>query len=157
MGKKIDTAAPNQISIFDLIKSMAEVQKPSNGETGEGSLDMDPSIREAISKALKNCKYDRYGVAARMSRLMAKEVTKFMLDSWSAESKETNRFPLSYLNALISATNDKSILRLLCEKAGGYFIESEDALRLELGKIEEQVQALQDKRTAITEFLHNHK
>lgn len=158
MKKKIDLAAPNQLDIFDLIKHLAEIQKPShdNGAV-EGSLDLDSQIREAISKSLKHCKYDRYGVAAKMSRLMAKEVTKSMLDSWSAESKDSNRFPLSYLSSLITATEDKSILRLLCEKAGGYFIESEDALRLELGKLEEQVKEIEEKRKAITEYLHKIK
>ena len=158
MSKKIDTIAPNQLSIFDLIKHLSEAQKPSH-DTGavEGSLDLDVQLRELISRTLKHSKHDRYGVAATMSRLMAKEITKSMLDSWSAESKDSNRFPLSHLSSLITATEDKSILRFLCEKAGGYFIESEDALRLELGKLEEQEKEIQDKRKAITEFLHNHK
>lgn len=158
MPKKIDIPAPNQLSIFDLIKHVAELQKPAH-DTGfaEGSLDLDTVLRELISKTLKASKHDRYGVAAKMSRLMAREVTKSMLDSWSAESKETNRFPLNYLSALITATEDKSILRFLCEKAGGYFIESEDALRLELGKLEEQSREIDEKRKAIQEFLHNNK
>lgn len=159
MPKKIDVPSPNQLSIFDLIRQVSEIQKPTHGTGAEGSLDLDAQIREAISATLKNSIHDRYGIAAKMSRLMAKEITKSMLDSWSAESKETNRFPLSCLNPLITATDDKSILRLLCEKAGGYFIESEDALRLELGKLEEQEKEIKDKRKAITEFLHtnNHK
>lgn len=56
----------------------------------------------------------------------------------------------------IPATEDKTILRLICEKAGGYFIESEDALRLELGKLDEQAKEIEEQRKRITEFLHSH-
>lgn len=158
MRTKVDPIKANQLSIFDLIKEIHERQKAAcNSNLTDGSLDFDTTIRELISHALKNTQLNRYGVAAEMSRLLGKEVTKSQLDSWSAESKENNRFYLSHLNALMAATGDKSILRFICEKAGGYFIESSDAMRLELGKIQEQEKELQKRRKAINEFLLKNK
>jgi hypothetical protein len=76
-----------------------------------------------------------------------------MIDSWSAESKDNHRFPLVYFPAFMAATGDKAIIRLICDLTGGYFIEGEDALRLELGRLDEQKRELLKKAKAIKGFL----
>ena len=86
MKKSIDT---NQLS-FETLKFLQEreaVSKPA------GSMDIDRFFRESISESLKNCPLSRYQVAARMSELTGQEISKAMLDSWTAESKEGHRFP----------------------------------------------------------------
>lgn len=140
-----------QLSILELIKQVSEKQNtlPDNA----GSFNIDASLREMISQSLKNTKLSRYEVASEMSRLLGKEISKTTVDTWSAESKENHRFPLSYLNAFIKATGDKSILRFICEISGGCFIEGEDALRLELGRIEDQKRDLRRKEETIKKCL----
>ena len=87
--KRIDKNDDRQISLFDLIiKNQGEDTSPK-----EGSLDIDTEVRHLVSEELKGCPYSRYHVAARMSELTGTEITKSMLDSWTAESKEQHRFP----------------------------------------------------------------
>jgi hypothetical protein len=43
----------------------------------------------------------RYQVAAKMSELLDVDITKTMLDSWTAESKEQHRFPALFFARLL--------------------------------------------------------
>jgi DNA mismatch repair ATPase MutS len=153
--KRIDMI-PGQGSIFDIIEKI-EKDKANHipDQATPGQLNLDASIRELITEALKKTTLSRYQVAAAMSRDLGREVTKAMLDSWSAESKEANKFPLAYLNAFMKATGDKQIIRLTCSTSGGYYIESEDALRLELGKIAEERKKLSEKERFIRDYLES--
>jgi hypothetical protein len=87
MKQRIDI---NQASLFDLLKNY---QEENHASRPAGSFDIDRQFRELISQALKNCPLSRWQVAARMSELTGHEITKAMLDSWTAESKEAHRFP----------------------------------------------------------------
>ena len=59
---------------------------------------MREKLRLAIKHALKQCPLSRVQVAGEMSHLIGDvEVTRFMLDTWTAESKEGHRFPAEYL------------------------------------------------------------
>lgn len=129
----------NQLSLFDVIRQVSERQSAFLGEKDiPGRLNIDASLRELVSEVLKKTSLSRYEVAAAMSTRLGKEITKSQIDTWSAESKENHRLPVAYLNAFEESAGDKSIIRLICEKAGGYFIEGEDALYTELGKIKRQ-------------------
>jgi len=149
--KRLDIA---QMDIFEVLKRVSEAQKEvSEQKDTPGRLNIDATLREMVSEALKKTRLSRYEVAAEMSRLIGREITKSQIDSWSAESKENHRFPLAYLNAFCEATGDKSIVRLIAEKAGGFFIEGEDALYTELGRIEKLKKELQDKERLIKQML----
>lgn len=155
--KNLDTV-PGQTSLFDLIRQVSEQQKAVSFEADTpGRLNLDAAIREMVSEALKRTEKSRYQVAAEMSRLLGREITKAMLDSWSAESKENHRFPVAYLTAFEVATGDKAILRLLCEMAGGFFIAGEDALYTELGKIDQMKRDLAAKEKLIKQTLEQLK
>ncbi len=150
-SKKIDIG---QISIFDVIKNISEQQKAASMPgVIPGRFNLEATLRELISIALKQTKLSRYEVAAEMSKHVGREITKSQIDSWSAESKENHRFPLAYLNAFVEATGDKTLIRLISEKAGGYFIEGEDALYTELGKIEKQENDLAKRKELIKKTL----
>ncbi len=148
--KKIDN---NQLNIFDLIKEISRRQNeaPLSSQT-IGKASIDATVRTLISDALKRCPLSRYEVAAKMSEILGVEITKSQIDSWSAESKENHRFPFIYTGAFCMATGDKSLARYMAELCGGYFIEGEDAIRLELGRIEEQKRELARREKVIKEF-----
>ena len=153
MKKLIDSG---QLNIFDLIKEVSRTQAEiTDHPQTHGKTSIDAATRHIISDALKHTKLSRYEVAARMSEILGWEITKAQLDSWSAESKENHRFPYVYAGALCQATGDKSLTRYMCELCGGYYIEGEDAIRLELGKIEEEKERLSRREQAIREFFKN--
>ncbi len=153
--KKIDNR--NQLNIFELIEQIEMKRRQAEPVSKAGKYDWDKRLRSLISEALKASPYSRYEVAARMSELLGKSISKEQMDSWSAESKENHRFPLVYLPAFTVSTGDSRIMRELAELCNGHFIESEDALRLELGRIEEAKRELVKKERTIKGFLDGQK
>jgi hypothetical protein len=150
---KIDIL-PGQGSIFEIIEKIERDKTASHGQAAfPGQMNLDAPIRELITEALKRTSLSRYEVAGQMSRLLGKEITKAQLDSWSAESKGNNRFPLAYTGAFVRVTGNKELLRLVCANAGGFYIENEDALRLELGRIYEEKKELEAKEGLIRNIL----
>lgn len=139
MTKSQSKTGIGQMNLFDLLREV-ETQQQTNPPppTQAGSYNIDAQLREAISAALKTASVSRYGVAAAMSELLGVEISKSQLDSWSAESKTLHRFPLAYASAFVQATGDATLLRIICRKVGGFYIQNADALRLELGRMTEQ-------------------
>jgi hypothetical protein len=148
----IDNKGGQQL-LFDLFNFLS--QTPTQPQPIAGSLNLDAAIRDLVSIGLKKTSLDRIGVAAEMSRLLGKEISKSMLDAFSAESKEKHRFPAAFLNAFVEVTGDKSLLRLLCEKAGGFFIDNEAALNLSFLNLREQKKDISRREKILMELINN--
>lgn len=125
---------PGQLKLFDQVKL-----QHLYGLVTPGSLDIDSQFRELISEAIRKSQYSRHPIAARMSELTGHEITKSMLDSWSAESKENHRFPAIFIPAFCEAVGNRDILTLLCEKAGTFNMKGPEALRAEIRQIDEAI------------------
>jgi hypothetical protein len=150
LKKKIDI---NQTSIFDVLLRHGQEAENGGAKRPDGSLDVDRRFREAISSVLKDCKLSRYGVAARMSELTSTEITKTMLDSWTAESKENHRFPAIYLPAFCEAAGSAEPLAMLARLVGVFVLPSPDALRAEIQRIEEEITVKQREKKKRMLFL----
>jgi hypothetical protein len=118
-----------------------------------GCLDMDQQIRHALSDMLKHCPKDRYQVAAEVSRLVGREVSKNMLDAYSAESRTEYNLPLQYVVAIEVVTESYALTNLISSKRGGKFLVGEEALLAELGRIQREKTALNDKEARLKQFL----
>jgi hypothetical protein len=101
-----------------------------------GSLDYALELRHVLSDALKKSPKSRYQVAAEMSELTGQEITKAMLDAWTAESKTPWRFPFEYAAAFESACETTALQELMCRKRGSRILVGEDVLLAELGRLE---------------------
>lgn len=135
----------NQISIFEFLEN-AQNGACRAAQT-PGSLDIDRIFRETISETLRNCPLSRYQVAARMSELLGQDITKTMLDSWTAESKEQHRFLAVFLPAFCEAVGSTEPLRMLGQQIGAFVLPGPEALRSEIQRIEEEIMRKQaDKR-----------
>lgn len=148
--KRKDKGQSGQVSLFDIVK---EHQESKNIKPRTGSFNIRNELQEMISQGLKYYKGSRYDAAARMSELLGQEITKTMLDSWTAESKLKHRFPAEYLPAFCQVTGYKEPLGKMARMIDCYLLESEDALLAELGKIEKAKRELADKEIAIKNFL----
>lgn len=102
-------------------------------------------------------KLSRYQIAGRMSEALNRDITKFQLDSFSAESKEHHRFPLEYLPAFTRATGDSALVRLVASRCNGQFVETEDSLRLELGRIADAEQELRARKKMVATLLEGRR
>ena len=114
-----------------------------------GSKEISVTLKTNITAVIKKCPLSRYQIAGRMSELLDHEITKAMIDAWTAESKEGHRFPAEYIPAFCAATGDTSILELLCEKSNCQCVKSENQLKLELGILAAQEIALKERKKTL--------
>jgi hypothetical protein len=138
-----------QPSLFDLV---IEDRRGTN-DLVPGSFNLSFRLRNELSEGLKQSMLSRYEVAAKMSELLAVEITKSQLDSWTAESKEYHRFPAEYLPAFCAVTGYKEPLQIMARLVQCYLIESEEALLAELGRIDQVKRDLTKREKAVREYL----
>jgi len=142
---------PNQLSFFELLKDL----RPKLEIT---ELHIDILFRSTISKAIKDSNLSRIQIAAKMSEVLDVEITKTMIDSWTAESREgLNRFPACYLPVFCQIVESIEPMRVLADLTGCFVVEGEEALLIELAKIESQKQKLTEKERAIKVILSGAK
>lgn len=146
-GKRIDD---RQLSLFDVIRNLQN-DKPASIPIG--SFNVDRPFREAISEALRQSPLSRYQVAARMSELTGTDITKTMMDSWTAESKEQHRFPAIFLPAFCEAVGSNEPLKMLGNLIGAFVLPGPEALRAEIKRIEEDIARKQNEKRKRLLFL----
>ncbi len=118
-----------------------------------GSLDCANELRAELSAALKETPLSRYAVAARMSELTGHEISKSMLDSWTAESKLPWRFPFEFAAAFETVCGTTRLQALLGRKRGSRILVGEEVLLMELGRIEKTEVELASRKKALRERL----
>lgn len=111
---------------------------PAVPRSDAGALDIALAVREMLTDLLgaasvQGC--DRHEVAARVSRLSNHEISKNMLDRYTAPSADGWRFPLEALPALTQATGDYRLLELVAEKCGCKVYRGEEAMLAEIGAL----------------------
>jgi len=135
MAKTKKSLDNRQLSFLDLIQE----SERSKTDPQDGAFDIDSQYREVITSCLKNCPLSRYQVAARMSELLGREITKSMLDSWTAESKDGHRMPAIFLPAFCQAVGSYEPLKLLGRLIGIYVLPGPEALRAEIQRYNEKL------------------
>lgn len=121
----------------------------------EGGLAFDAELRAALVQALKETPLSRYQVAARMSELLATDVSKNQIDAWTAESREGWRFPLVYAPAFEAACETYALIDLFARKRGCRVAHGKDALLAELGRLEQLEHELRQKRRRLKDLLRD--
>ena len=148
--KRSDNRNTRQVSLFDLIR---QAQEATARPTDEGRLDVGERLRAALREALRRCPLSRWEVAGRMSLLVGREVSKHMLDAYTAETKEAHRFPAEWLPAFCEVTGSTEPLRLLAEAAGMFALPGPEALRAEVQRLREQEARIRAERRKREAFL----
>jgi hypothetical protein len=139
---------PDQLSLLNLLQDL----RPKTNRFASFNIDL--QLREAISEAIRRCQSSRFQIAARMSELLGLEISKSMIDSWTAESREgVNRFPACYLPAFCEAVGSLEPLRIMVDLLGAYVIEGEEAILTEMGRIDDQKKKLSDREKALKTVL----
>jgi len=148
--KGIGKADPGQTSLLELLRRAAELE-----ETGgsEGSAVVQPRLSQAMAEAIRRSGLSRWEAAGRMSHLLGREITKYMLDGWTAESKEGHRFPAEFLPAFCLAVGSRAVVRILADAAGLFVLPGPDALRAEVQKLREEELRLSRERKKREAFL----
>lgn len=99
-----------------------------------GSLACRVEIAHSMSDALAG--HDRFDVATQISRLTGREISKHMLDAYTAESRETHIPPLDIAIAFDMATGGVAMRNLYAAKLGARVLVGKESLDAEIGKLE---------------------
>ncbi len=139
MKRPPDTAS---LDLFDIPIAPAPVG---------GSLDYATELRCVLSDALKRSPRSRHEIAGRMSELTGQDITKSMLDAWTAESKSPWRFPFEFAAAFEAACESTCLQELLGRKRGSRILVGEEALLAEMGRIQKTKDELTRRERALKE------
>ncbi|MHB9021337.1 MAG: hypothetical protein ACYC3A_05880 [Halothiobacillus sp.] len=101
-----------------------------------GMLDYRADVAHLVGELLRDAGVDRLEVAARMSRLTGKEISKNMLDAYASDAREDHNLPLYLLPALEAVVQSHTLTAWLAEVRGGRLLIGREALNAELGKLE---------------------
>lgn len=99
-----------------------------------GALVCRVEIAHVMSEALKG--FDRYEVAAKMSKLLGRDISKHMLDAFTAESREDHTPPLDTAVAFDMVVGGHHLLDLAASKLGAQITVGKDVLHGQIGKLE---------------------
>lgn len=113
------------------------------------SMDFRPQVAHLVGEMLDAARHrdprlDRYGVAAEVSRLVGKEVSKSMLDGYTAESREAFNIPFYLVPALETACNSTALSQWLASVRGGRLVLGPEAIDAEIGRLEGEREAISE-------------
>lgn len=100
-----------------------------------GALACRVEIAHVMSDALKG--HDRYEVALQMSKLLGRDISKHMLDAFTAESREDHTPPLDTAIAFDRAVGGHFLLGLVASKLGARVSIGKEVLHVQIGKLEQ--------------------
>lgn len=101
-----------------------------------GTHDFRTQVAHLVSEVMRRAESDRWGIAAAMTRLTGKDVSKHMLDAYASELREDHNLPLYLVPALEVACGSHLISRWLAEVRGAQLLIGREALMAELGRLE---------------------
>lgn len=117
-----------------IVPCLFEIPEPPSREAG--SQCYRAAVCQLVGQALKETPKDRYQVAADMSRLSGREVSKYMLDAYAAEGREEFNLPAYLIPSLEIAAESHLLTNWLASARGGRFLIGAEALNAELGRLE---------------------
>lgn len=109
---------------------------PPAAASREGSMDYREQVSRMAGDAIKEFDGDRYALAAEMSRLTGKDVSKYMLDAYSSEARDEYNLPFWLAPAFEVACQTTLFSKWLAEVRGGRLLIGREVLNAELGKLE---------------------
>lgn len=88
---------------------------------------------------------DRYAIAAACSRLAGKEISKAMLDGYTSESRDAFNAPAWLIPIIETVCKSTLYTEWLASVRGGRLVLGPDALDAEIGRLEGEKEAVNDR------------
>lgn len=121
----------------------------------DGSMDYRLAVTHEVGEMLADAAaagMDRWAVAARASQLAGRDVSKAMLDGYTAPSREEFNVPLWLTPVLESACASTRLSSWLAATRGGRLLVGEDVLDAEVGRAERAAAAASERLRALREM-----
>lgn len=103
----------------------------------EGGLDMSLTLRDALSKALAQCKDSRWQAAATISELTGRTLSKDMLDKYTSSNLEYG-FRAEELTAFCAVTGSLEPFRVLLSPLSCDVCDPDDTKLVRLARLNRQ-------------------
>lgn len=142
-------ADPRQLDFLGLVDPAAETFLPPAAPV-EG--DPDQHVRDLLNDAIKASPLDRDQIAACMTVVIGREVTKAMLDCWTGASRP-HRFPMSMAPAFCQAVGNTMLLAGLAEMSGCRLIEGFELQQARLRQINLYIRIAKQEARRITDAM----
>ncbi len=102
-----------------------------------GSMDYRSVVAHLLSEALQRAGSNRFELAGRISALVGKDVSKWMLDGYTAEAREEFNLPFYLVPAIESACCTHAMTEWLASVRGARVLIGEEALHHDLSRLQE--------------------
>lgn len=115
------------------------IPRPASAEPG--AMDYRRAVSALVAEMLAGAAaagIDRYEVASRASRLTGKDVSKAMLDGYTAESREEFNVPLWLSPVLETVCSSTLLTAWAAGVRGGQLLVGADTIDAEIGRIERE-------------------
>lgn len=126
---------------------------PQLPESNAASMNYGHEVAMLLGQMFADSGLDRYQIASEMSRLTGREVSKYMLDAWTAESRDAYNIPFYAMPAAEAACKSHQMSIWLAQKRGARLAIGRDALNAEYGKLKAQSDAVTKRMKALEKFL----
>lgn len=124
--------------------------EPALPAEGDGALaGLERFVASSISQMLKDDPRSRFEIAGGVSAFLYQDVSKAMLDAYSAESKDGHNISVARFLALIAETQRYDILDLIVRRIGCTLVVGEEVFTVELGHIQTQIDRLQARQKVL--------
>lgn len=128
-------------SLFDLqIVFNFDVPEPAQ-EAGD-LAGLDAIVSASVARMLREDGRSRTEIAAHVSRLLGRTVSKSMLDVYSAESHADHNVPASRWLAIVAATGNFAVADAIMKTIGARLLSGDEIKAAELGNLQAERDAI---------------
>ncbi len=133
--------------LFDLLTEQA--QRPTQAfdifaTEAEFRTSMTEDIKHAVDEHGRSL--TRFDVAAKMSNILDKEITKSMIDNWTAPSHSGHNIDLDELVAFSMVTRGHRAVNARFRPAGLFALPGPEALRAEVQRLDEREKEIKHEK-----------
>lgn len=151
----LTTLAPLTVK---LLEAAEQVPLPVEPDRKPASLDLSSRIRRWTNEAIGLSVFDRPQIAAIMSELTGRAITKPMLDTWTGESR-ANRMPAELVPAFCLAVGNVRLKQQMAAAMGALVMDTQQARLARMGQYalitvmaQEQMRVLADSLPPLPMF-----
>ncbi len=149
---------PRRPQVTTITGDLFEIPKPA--AQLPGTMDYRRQVSHIASKMLSDAAaagLDRWQVAALASRLADKDVSKAMLDGYTAESREEFNCPLWLAPVLESVCDSTLFTGWMAGVRGGRFLVGAATIDAEVGRLERERDQTNERLRQLRELQRSHQ
>lgn len=128
------------LSPAQLVFSLEPPAAPRHIEAELAGLDR--MVAAGVARAMREDRRSRYEIGGAVSALLDEDVSKMMLDAYSAEGKEGHNISVHRFLALIAVTEQYDVLDALVRRIGAAVLVGDELHTARVGHLKSQIAEL---------------